>query len=95
MASKGQNFKKIPLEVRNKAVKERLDEGISFKHLGKKYGVSKNTVRTWIRIYKRDGGLDTKKKGRRKKERNVNYKEKYEILKKFQDFLEEVDQEKK
>ncbi|XMB71868.1 transposase [Mycoplasmatota bacterium WC30] len=71
MASKGQNFKKIPLEVRNKAVKERLDEGISFKHLGEKYGVSKNTVRTWIRTYKRDGGLDTKKKGRPKKKRTL------------------------
>jgi len=95
MASKGQKFKKVSLEIKLKAVKEHLEEGMSLAYVGKKYNVSENTVRTWVSIYKRDGGLDISKKGRPKKEVNIDYKEKYEILKKFQDYLEEVDQEKK
>ncbi len=88
MASKGQKFKKIPLETRQKAVQERLKEG-------KKYGVSKETIRTWVRIYKRDGGLDVRSKGRQKEDGSIDYKERYEILKKYQDYLGEVDRDKK
>jgi transposase-like protein len=95
MASKGQRFKKIPLEIKLEALKERAQEGKSFEYLGTKYGVSKETIKTWLRIYQRDGGLDVSKKGRPKNEENIDYKERYEILKKFQRYLEEVDREKK
>jgi transposase-like protein len=95
MASKGQKFKKVPLELRIKAVEESLEKGRSLSYIGRKYGVSKRTVQSWLRIYKRDGGLDISKKGRPLKEESIDYKEKYEILKKFQDYLKEVDQEKK
>ena len=86
---------KKSLEVRLAAVHEKINEGKSYTDLAKKYGVSWKTVETWVRIYKRDGTLDLQKKGRPRNEENVDYKEKYEILKKFQEFLEEVDQEKK
>jgi len=95
LASKGQKFKKVPLERKIKAVKEGIDEGKSGYYLGKKYGVSRKTVATWIRIYKRDGGLDIRKKGRPKADDQIDYKERYEILKKYQDYLGEVDREKK
>jgi len=95
MASKGQKFKKVPLETKIKAVKEWLDEGKSSYYLGRKCGVSRKTVDTWIRIYKRDGGLDIRKKGRPKADGQIDYKERYEILKKYQDYLGEVDREKK
>lgn len=95
MASKGQKFKKVSLELRLEAVRERLESGRSFKYLGEKYGVSRKTIFQWVNIYKRDGGLDISKKGRPQKEQSIDYKEKYEILKKFQDYLEEVDQEEK
>ena len=95
MASKGQKFKKVPLEDRIKILRERINEGKSQYFLAKKYGISRKTIQSWERIYKRDGGLELKKKGRPKKEDIVNYKEKYEILKKFQEYLKEVDQEKK
>ena len=49
--------------------------------------MGKNIFKRW--------GLAIKKKGRRKKEENIDYKERYEILKKFQEYLKEVDQEKK
>lgn len=86
---------KKTLEVRLAAVHEKLNEGKSYSYLAKKYGVSRKTVETWVRIYRRDGSLDVRKKGKPKKEENIDYKEKYEILKKFQEFLKEVDQEKK
>jgi len=95
MASKGQKFKKVSLELRLRAVEEHLEKGMSLAYLGEKYGVSRHTVRTWVSIYRRDGSLDISKKGRPNKEVNIDYKEKYEILKKFQEYLKEVDQEKK
>ncbi len=95
MASKGQKFEKASLETRLEAVRERLEEGKSFNYLGEKYGVSRDTVRTWVRIYNRDGGLDIRKRGKPKNEGPIDYKERYEILKKYQDYLGEVDREKK
>ncbi|MDC7243410.1 MAG: hypothetical protein PQJ44_05655 [Sphaerochaetaceae bacterium] len=35
MASKGQKFKKIPLEVKLEAVKERLEMGKTYPYIGK------------------------------------------------------------
>jgi len=95
MASKGQKFKKVPLETRLTAVKEKIEKGMSYTYLASKYNVSWQIIATWVRIYKRDGGLDISKQGRPNKEVNIDYKEKYEILKKFQEYLKEVDQEKK
>lgn len=95
MASKGQKFKKVPLETKLNAVKERIEEGKSLNYLGEKYGVSSDTIKTWETIYKRDGGLDIRKRGKPKREEQVDYKERYEILKKFQDYLGEVDREKR
>jgi transposase len=57
--------------------------------------MSWKTIETWVRIFKRDGTLDLKKKGRPVEKEDANYKERYEILKKYQDFLEEVKLEKK
>ncbi|MDY0139109.1 MAG: helix-turn-helix domain-containing protein [Candidatus Izemoplasmatales bacterium] len=95
MASKGQKFKKVPLEERLNAVKEKIQEGKSYTYLAQKYEVSWNTVESWVRTYRRDEGLDIRAKGRPKKEETIDYKERYEILKKFQEYLKEVDQEKK
>jgi transposase len=95
MASKGQKFKKVPLEIRLKAVKEKVYDNRSYRWIAAKYDVSWNTVETWVRIYKRDNGLDLRKKGRPNTAENIDYKERYEILKKFHEYLEEVDQEKK
>jgi transposase-like protein len=94
MAKKGQKFRKVPLELRLSAVNEHLVEKRTYTYLGKKYGVSTGTVSTWVRIYRRDGGLDLKKKGRPKEE-NIDYKERYEILKKFLAFLDEEEPDKR
>ena len=48
-----------------------------------------HTIDNWIAKYKRQGNLDNDinhTRGR-KKEENIDYKERYEILKKYQAFL--------
>lgn len=94
MAKKGQRFKKVDYSTRTKAVFEHIQNGIPYTILGEKYGVSWNTVATWVRIYKRDGNLDVRKKGR-PIDTESDYKERYEILKKYLEFLEEVEQKRK
>jgi len=95
MANKGQKFEKYDLNLRLKIVHEKINEGKSYKYLADKYGMSWKTIETWVRIFRRDGSLDMRKKGKPKQDKNTDYKEKYEILKKFQEFLGEVDREKK
>ncbi|MBN3489931.1 helix-turn-helix domain-containing protein [Acholeplasma equirhinis] len=49
MAKKGQTFKKYDLDYKLKIIKEK-QEGISYRELSKKYGVSEKTIETWMRI---------------------------------------------
>ena len=89
MAKKGQKFNKYSEEFKNKVVHEYLkgDNGGSIS-LSKKYKISYRTIDTWIYKYKKQGNLNknTKLRGR-KKEKDIDYKERYEILKKYQAFL--------
>lgn len=94
MASKGQRFEKYPLDLRLKIVKEKIEVGKSYSYLSHFYNINVKTIVTWVHIYRRDGGLDVRRKGRPTEE-DISYKERYEILKKFQDFLEVVEQKKK
>ncbi len=95
MAKKGQKFKKYDIDLKLKILNERIKEGKSAGYLANKYNLSRKTIESWERIFRRDGSLDLKKKGRPLKEKDTDYKEKYEILKKYLEFLEEVDLEKK
>ncbi len=95
MTKKGQVFKKFPLETKLKSVKMHLEEGRSAQTLAREYEVSVKTIGTWIQIYKRDGGLDIRKRGRAKGFKQPEYKERYEILKKFTAYLKEVDAKKR
>ena len=55
----------------------------------KYFGIPEGTLINWIRKEKKQGNLDNNiyhKRGR-KKEENIDYKERYEILKKYQAFL--------
>ena len=64
------------------------NEGTS-NFLSKEYDIPLKTIKTWV--YKINENIDitqnNKHKGGRKKEENINYKERYEILKKYQAFL--------
>ncbi len=92
MAKKGQIFQKYSATLKEEILNKYFLEHIPSTSLGRDYGISQYTIRTWVRKIKegkdvledhRTGGS-----GRPKKEENdVNYKEKYEILKKYQAFL--------
>ena len=86
MAKKGQKFKKYTFEEKMIIIKE-YEQGVCSTNLSRKYGVSDNTIRTWYRAYKQ-GKFGGSKIGRPKKDvGEIDYKERYEILKKFQDFI--------
>ena len=71
-----------------------INEYLSGEHggsilLSKKYNISSYTIDTWIKKYRRQGNLynDINHTRGRKKEKSIDYKERYEILKKYQAFL--------
>ncbi len=93
MAKKGQRFKKYDLDFKLKVVKEK-QAGASYQFLEKKYKIPWATIATWMRMIKDDGGLEVKPRGQGNK-KDIDYKERYEILKKFQDFLDTKEPKKK
>ena len=83
MASKGQKYKKYTKELMDTVLKE-YHKGYSSKYLAEKYNLtSEYTIRTWEYQSKHP---KSGKRGRPKKE-DIDYKERYEILKKYQAFL--------
>ena len=81
--------KHYDIKFKNKIFNEYLNGQGGSIYLGKKYHISSHTIDTWIRIYKRQGNLinDIYHTRGRKNEENIDYKERYEILKKYQAFL--------
>jgi len=94
MASKGQKFNKYDLDFKLKVLNE-YDNGASAGYLANKYNLPEDTIYTWDGIRKKNGSLNIVPKGRPKKVQDNNYKERYDILKKFQDFLVKQEQKKK
>ena len=94
MASKGQKFKKYCPELKGKILIEYFEDGLSSFCLERKYGIPNHTVREWVRKTKLE--IDVKvdhRPGRSGKPKTKNltledYKERYEILKKYQAFLQ-------
>ena len=89
MALKGQKFNKYSYELKMEIINKYLcgDGGLS--SLSKEYNVPRKTIDTWIYQFKHKNN-DMKDKSHlkgRKKEENIDYKERYEILKKYQAFL--------
>lgn len=81
--------KHYDIDFKNKILSEYLKGQGGSIYLGKKYNIPSHTIDTWIRIYKRQGNLinDINHTRGRKSEKNIDYKERYEILKKYQAFL--------
>ena len=81
--------KHYDIDFKNKILNEYLKGQGGSIYLGKKYNIPSHTIDTWIRIYKRQGNLinDINRTRGRKSEENIEYKERYEILKKYQAFL--------
>ena len=94
MASKGQKFKSYSSEFKEMILEEYFDGIGTPRTLSLKYDVSIKTIENWITKTKHN--IDVKvdhRPGRsgRSKEKNLtleDYKERYEILKKYQAFLQ-------
>ena len=91
MASKGQKFNKYSEEFKDEIL-EKLNKGFTSNYLAKEYNISRGTILTWMKKRRKQGDLknDIYHNRGRKKERNLSiedYKERYEILKKYRAFL--------
>jgi len=94
MAKKGQKFKSYSPELKEQILKEYFNGGGTPKTLSFKYDVPFKTIENWIAKIKHN--IDVRvdhRPGRsgRPKEKNLSvedYKERYEILKKYQAFLQ-------
>ena len=87
MASKGQKFKKYSPEFKENILKEYWS-GKCSTYLAIKYGVPDKTIRMWS-FNVRHGNVGGKKGRPKEKELSLeDYKERYEILKKYQAFLQ-------
>ena len=91
MASKGQKFRKYSNDIINKILDEHNNKYISSTILSKKYDIPVKTIKNWIYKYNHsERFLGLGQKRGRKKESNLtkeDWKERYEILKKYQAFL--------
>ena len=88
MASKGQKFNKYSIELKNEILNKYLEGKGTTRTLGQEYGISKGTIKTWIRKSKHPELASGLKQGRPRKDEIIDYKERYEILKKYQAFIE-------
>lgn len=94
MASKGQKFRKYTPEFKEMILKEYFNGLAGYRRLADKYGISYKTIENWIKKTKLDIDVTIDHRpGRsgRVKEKNLtleDYKERYEILKKYQAFLQ-------
>ena len=92
MAKKGQKFKRYSTELKSEVVRKYFEEYIPAKALGEEYGIPQKTLEGWICKAKQGKDIFTDHRqfssGRPKKdEGDIDYKERYEILKKYQAFL--------
>ena len=92
MAKKGQNFKSYTKEFKEEVLRRHFEEHIPVMVLAREYGISRETIKNWLVKWKIGETVmqDTTfaHRGIKKSETSeVDYKERYEILKKYQAFL--------
>ena len=89
MALKGQKFIKFTDEERTEIVGKYMSGKYGYKSLAREYGISWQTVESMVRKYRKTGTTISAQKGRPKEKdlTKEDYKERYEILKKYQAFL--------
>lgn len=92
MIVKRQKAKVYLLEQKEKIVKLFLEEGLSYGDFAKKYDVAIGSVKSWVHKYKK-GVLHISKRDL-PKEKSTDYKQMYEILKKYNAFLKKTREKK-
>lgn len=87
MQKNNKYLEKYDIETREKMVDLIINKEMSYREIEKKYNIPRNTVFRWVQNFRKTGSVETQKITRKNKE--INYKEQYEILKKYQAFLKE------
>ena len=89
MALKGQKFKTFTNEERTEIVNKYMSGKYSYVILAKEYNISWKTVESMVRKFKKTGLTIKDKKGRNNQAHltKEDWKERYEILKKYRAFL--------
>ena len=89
MALKGQKFIRFTDEERAEIVSQYLSGQGSYRSIAKERGISWKTVESMIRKYRNTGTTIAEQKGRPKEKdlTKEDWKQRYEILKKYQAFL--------
>ena len=95
MAKKGSQFRTYSKEFKEKILREYFDGQGGCIALGKKYGIPHQSISNWVLKAKKNIDVSSDGRGRsstgRPKTKNLtleDYKERYEILKKYQAFLQ-------
>ena len=92
MAKKGQKFNSYSEEIKEEVLRKYFEEYMSSRVLEEEYGIPQKTIRNWASKIRRgeDVLVDHRQfsSGRPKKsDEDVDYRERSEILKKYQAFL--------
>ena len=87
MGSKGQKYNKYSNELKKEIIDKYINGNYSSRYLAKEYGISYKTIDSMIYRHNHPEIIKTGKKGRPKNEESIDYKERYEILKKYRTFL--------
>ena len=89
MATKGQKFKTFTNEERTEIVSKYMSGKYSYAILAKEYNISWKTIESMVRKFKKTGLTIKDKKGRNNQSylTKEDWKERYEILKKYLVFL--------
>ena len=88
MALKGQKFNKYSNDLKQE-IMNKVKQGMSIRYVAKQYNIPSGTIFTWTDKKNHPEKVTGFKKGRRN-ESNLtkeDWKERYEILKKYQAFL--------
>ena len=90
MAKKGQKFNSYIFDVKEMVLDE-YKEKHNINYLSEKYNITSGNIKTWTsKLNHLEKYIGQRQKRGRKKESNLtkeDWKERYEILKKYQDFL--------
>ncbi len=90
MASKGQKFNSYSSQLKKQILDTYFSGNGTTLSLSKDFNIPEKTIKNWISKYKK--GLDVTVDHRainsgRRKDEDIDYKERYEILKNYQAFL--------
>lgn len=87
MPRKGQKFKHYDRDFVMSIIQEKLHGDLSYAQLGKKYDIPADTISGWVYKYTKKAWDGSDRRGK-KDDSDIDYKVRYEIVKKFLAFLQ-------